>query len=44
MTAEPTHLARLLRDTAATAILPNWHGITARHKSDGSFVTESRWR
>ena len=41
MTAEPTHLARLLRDTAATAILPNWKGIAARHKSDGSFVTES---
>jgi myo-inositol-1(or 4)-monophosphatase len=41
MTAELTHLARLLRDTAATAILPNWHGIAAQHKSDGSFVTES---
>ncbi|MBK1656228.1 inositol monophosphatase family protein [Allochromatium vinosum] len=41
MTAEPNHLARLLRDTAAAAILPNWQGITARHKADGSFVTES---
>ena len=41
MTAEPNHIARLLRDTAATAILPSRQGIAARHKSDGSFVTES---
>lgn len=41
MTAEPTHLARLLRDAATVAILPNWQGVAARHKSDGSFVTES---
>ncbi|MGQ9659110.1 MAG: inositol monophosphatase family protein [Thermochromatium sp.] len=41
MQAEATHLARLLRDTAATAILPHWQGVTARHKPNGSFVTES---
>jgi hypothetical protein len=42
MTAELTQLARLLRNTAAAALLPNWHGsAAARHKSDGSLVTAS---
>lgn len=41
MTTDLTQLARILRATAATAILPNWHGITAQHKTDGSVVTEA---
>lgn len=41
MSIELRHLAALLRETAAEEILPRWHQVQARHKGDGSLVTET---
>ncbi|MBK1717628.1 inositol monophosphatase family protein [Thiocystis violacea] len=41
MTPEPIQMARLLRETAAKFVMPGWHQVRARHKADGSFVTET---
>ena len=39
MNPELTLLARLLRETAATEILPRWHRTRVDRKADGSLVT-----
>ncbi len=41
MNSELKHLAQLLRETAATEIMPRWHQTRARHKADGSLVTDA---
>lgn len=39
MRPEIAHLSRLLRATAATILLPCWHGIQGQRKADGSLMT-----
>lgn len=41
MNNELKHLARLLRETAASEIMPRWDQIRVQHKADGSLVTEA---
>ncbi|NEV62915.1 inositol monophosphatase family protein [Thiorhodococcus minor] len=41
MSIDLSHLAALLRETAAEEILPRWQQVQARHKGDGSLVTET---
>lgn len=41
MNKDLTQLAKLLRETAASEILPRWHRTRASRKSDGSLVTET---
>ncbi|QIK37554.1 inositol monophosphatase family protein [Caldichromatium japonicum] len=39
MRPEIAYLARLLRATAATILLPSWPGVQGRRKADGSLMT-----
>ncbi len=39
MAPKLTQIARILRETAATQVMPRWRHVGVEHKSDGSLVT-----
>lgn len=41
MTPEPSHIGHILKEIAASEIMPRFHRIRAQQKADGSLVTET---
>ena len=41
MTPDPNLIGDILREAAATEIMPRFHSILAERKADGSLVTEA---